>query len=263
MSVFVQDREVKGVNMEAVVFQGVNKEYGHNKIGLENINFSVKSGEFVFIIGRSGAGKSTLLKLISNQINATSGKILINQKNITNITKKERPYLHRQIGIMQNEFGLLDDLNIYDNIMLALRALEVSKKQAKQRVMQIMNTMGIQHIAKHYPCQISQGEVARALLARAMIVNPSILVADEPTANLDPDTSWDIMCLLNDLNQMGVTIIVVSHNIELVSIMKKRVMTLTAGRLVSDKKNAIYNCYDSDAISERRILNERKLRKTV
>lgn len=248
--------------MSAVEFRQVSKIYEYDEIGLENISFSIEKGEFVFIIGRSGAGKSTLIKLMSNQIEPTSGKIFINDIDISAIKNSQKPFFHRQIGIMQPDLDLIEDKTVYENIALSMRALQVPKKIAKQRIEQTLKTMGVANIMNSYPKSISKGETARVMLARAMIKNPSILIADEPTANLDADTAWDIMCLLEDFNRIGVTVIVVSHNRELVSIMRKRVLTFTAGRLVADEKNARYNSYASDIIEERRILNEREGRQT-
>lgn len=243
--------------MDAIVFRNVTKTYDTGDIGVENLSFTVKKGEFAFIIGRSGAGKSTVLKLISVQQQPSSGEISIFGRNLDSITKRELPFLHRQIGIMQTEFGLLDDRTLYANIDLAMKATEQPRRIARERVRRIMKTLGIEHRAQFYPHEVSMGEAARALLARAIVINPSILVADEPTANLDPDSAWDMMCILDELNRFGMTIVVASHNQELVSIMKKHVITLAAGRLVADEKCSVYNTLASDAIEERRVLHER------
>lgn len=244
--------------MDAIVFRNVGKTYNSGDIGVEDLSFTVKKGEFAFVIGRSGAGKSTVLKLISVQDEPSSGEISIFGRNLDSISKRELPFLHRQIGIMQPEFGLLDDRTLYANIDLAMTATEQPRRVARKRVRHIMKLLGIDHRADFYPHEVSMGEAARALLARAIVTNPSILVADEPTANLDPDSAWDMMCMLDELNRFGMTIVVASHNQELVSIMKKHVITLAAGRLAADQKCSVYNAYASDAIEERRVLHERK-----
>lgn len=246
--------------MEAIVFEEVNKIFKRGEVALENVSVRIRKGEFVFLIGRSGAGKSTFLKLVSAQEKLTSGRIWINGREISSLSKRELPYFRRQIGIMQPEFGLLEDRTLFDNVDLALIATEQPRRGAKKRVEKMLRLMGVYERARAYPRQASMGEAARALLARAMVISPSILVADEPTANLDPDTSWDIMCLLDELNRQGVTVVVASHNQELVSIMRKRVVTLSAGCLVADEKNAVYNTRAADAIEERRVLDERKKR---
>lgn len=243
--------------MDVIVFDNVSKKYQGGYVAAENISVKIQKGEFVFVIGRSGAGKSTFLKLINGQVSADAGLITVNGKNVRELSKKDRPYFRRQIGNMQLEYGLLDELNLFDNIDLAMRVTEQPRRQAKKRVTAVMQAMGIYSKAKAYPREVSMGEAARALLARAMVIGPKILLADEPTANLDPDGAYDIMCLLDALNQQGMTVVVASHNQELVSIMRKRVITLSAGRLVADEKNAVYNIRASDVMEERRILNER------
>lgn len=242
---------------QEIVFNQVSKVYKQDGFVLEDVSFSVERGEFLFVIGRSGAGKSTLLKLLSRQLEADRGKIWVRGVEITSLPDRKVPFLRRKIGLMQAEFGLLADLNVYENVELAMRATGQPERLFYKRVMQTLTTVGIHHRAQAFPDEISAGEAARALLARALVVNPGILVADEPTANLDADTAWDLMCLLGELNRLGVTIIVGSHDRELVSIMKKRVLTLSAGRVVADEKKAIYNSLAADRIEERRIRNER------
>lgn len=243
--------------MEAIVFENVNKVFRRGEVAAEDLSIRIRKGEFVFVIGRSGAGKSTFLKLLSGQEEATSGKIWVNGLELSSLTRSQRPYFHRQVGIMQPEFGLLGDRDLFDNVYLAMQATEQPGRKARKKVEHILRLMGIDDRAKFYPHEVSMGEGARALLARAMVIGPSILVADEPTANLDPDASWDLMCLMDELNRQGVTVVVASHNQELVSIMRKRVITLSAGCLVADEKNAVYNVRAADAIEERRVLSER------
>lgn len=243
-----------------IVFKNVEKRYGEGEYALENVSFSVDTGEFVFVIGKSGAGKSTLLKMLSRQLRPTSGQIWVKGTEVTSLADWQVPFLRRQIGLMQAEYGLLPDRNVYENVELAMRATQQPKKLYKKRIAQTLRTMGVLHRALAFPDEISAGEAARVLLARALVVNPGILIADEPTANLDSDRAYDLMCLLGELNRLGVTVIIGSHDRELVSIMKKRVLTLSAGRLIADEKKAVYNYRAFDVIEERRIRNEQQQR---
>ncbi len=243
-----------------IVFKNVSKQYSPGEYALDNVSFSIDKGEFVFIIGRSGAGKSTLIKMISRQETPTEGNIWVKDMEVTAMQDWQTPFLRRKIGLMQPEYGLLRDRTVYENVEIAMRATGQPKNLYKKRVTQTLKTVGVLHRIHAFPDEISAGEAARVLLARALVVDPGILIADEPTANLDPDRAWDMMRLLEDLNRMGVTIVIGSHDKEMVSIMKKRVLTLSAGRLIADEKRAAYNYRAVDAIEERRIRNEQKQR---
>lgn len=186
------------------------------------------------------------------------GEIWVRGTEITKLPERKVPFLRRQIGLMQPEYGLLSDRSVYENVELAMRATGQPKRLFQKRVSQTLNTVGVAHRIEAFPDEISAGETARVLLARALVINPGILIADEPTANLDSDMAWDLICLLDELNRLGVTVIVGSHDKELVSIMKKRVLTLSAGRLIADEKKAVYNYRAFDIIEERRIRNEQK-----
>ncbi|MDL2250252.1 ATP-binding cassette domain-containing protein [Lachnospiraceae bacterium OttesenSCG-928-J05] len=244
--------------MKEIVFENVSKIYDNGGIGLENASFAVEKGEFVFVVGKSGSGKSTLLRLVSAQMPESEGTITVGGVCLSAIPKGKLPLFRRQFGIMERELGLLPDLDVWGNISLAMYATEQPFSRIKKRVTQTMATLGISHCAKQYPNQLSGGEAARVMLARALVINPRILVIDEPTANLDPDASWDMMCLLNELNRMGVTMIVASHSRELVTIMKKRVITLVSGVVVADEKNSIYSSKAMDVFAEKRVYNERR-----
>lgn len=243
--------------MTEILFEEVRKQFTPNVVGVEDASFRIEKGEFVFFTGKSGAGKSTLLKLTSRQLEATSGRIWVRGHEVGDIRREQLPYFYRQFGMMSKELGLLPDRDVYENVKLAMVATAQPKRLIKSRVLATLCTMGILDKAYANPMELSAGQAARVLLARAIVMNPSILVADEPTANLDPSAAWDLMCLLDELNRMGVTIIVASHAHELVSIMKKRVITLVAGRIVADEKRAAYNSIAWDIYEERRILNER------
>lgn len=248
---------------EEIVFSHVNKWYGGDCFALEDVSFSIDKGDFVFIIGKSGAGKSTLLKMLSRQVSADSGQIWIEGEEISSMPKWRIPALRRKIGQMQPEYGLLAHKNVYENIELAMCATEQPRRIFEKRIRQTLRTVGVSHRIWAFPDEISEGEAARVLLARALVVNPKILVADEPTANLDSDSAYDLMRLLEELNRLGVTVIVGSHDRELVSIMRKRVITLSAGRLVADERHAIYNSMAADWMEERRIKNERAKKQRI
>lgn len=248
--------------MKEIELKAINKFYKPDVVALEDFTLTVEQGEFVFVTGRSGSGKSTVLKLLSGQILPSSGEMMIRGKDASVLTKKELPYYRRQFGIMQNDLGLLKDRTVRQNIELAMRATEQPLKLTKRRVEQTMRTMGIAGRADHLPKELSGGEAERALLARALVTDPKILVLDEPTANLDPSAAWDLMCLIDEINRTaGLTVIVASHNRELVSIMKKRVVTLAAGAKVADEKNIIYHTTAGDIFDERRVLREREERR--
>ena len=247
--------------MKEIEMKSVNKFYKSDVVALEDFSLTVEEGEFVFVTGRSGSGKSTFLKLLSGQIFPTSGEMWVRGSNGSALTREQIPYYRRQFGIMQADLGLLKDQTVRQNIELAMRATEQPLKRTKRRVEQTMRVVGIADRAEHYPSELSGGEAARVLLARALVTDPKILVLDEPTANLDPSAAWDLMCLIDEINRKGLTVLVTSHNRELVTIMKKRVVTLAAGVIVADEKNVIYSSTAGDIFDERRVLREREERR--
>lgn len=247
--------------MKEIELKNINKLYKPNIVALEDFSLTIEAGEFVFVTGRSGSGKSTFLKLLSGQIFPTSGEMWVRGDNVSVLTRGQLPYYRRQFGIMQTDLGLLGDRTTRQNIELAMRATEQPLKLTKRRVEQTMRVVGIANRGEHYPKELSGGEAARALLARALVTDPKILVLDEPTANLDPSAAWDLMCLIDEINRKGITVLVASHNRELVTIMKKRVVTLAAGVIVADEKHVIYSSTAGDIFDERRILREREERR--
>lgn len=244
--------------MKEIEFKNVTKIFNENTIGLEKVSFEVEKGEFVFIVGRSGSGKSTLLKLLSGQDAPSSGEIWVGGMDTGTLCVSQRPYFRRQFGIVEQDLGLLNDRTVFQNVSMAMYATEQPFRLIKKRVMQTLSIVGIGHRTGAFPQELSVGEATRVLLARAIVSNPKIMVIDEPTANLDPDASWDLMCLLDELNRLGITMIVASHSRELVTIMKKRVVTLVSGVKVLDQKHAVYNSKAMDIFEEKRILDERK-----
>lgn len=243
--------------MPQIVFEQVTKIFDGEDLVLEDISFSIEKGEFVFLIGKSGVGKSSILKLLSRQETASAGRVLIDGEDIGLLKAKEIPYFRRKLGIMQADMKCLRDRTVYDNILLALRSSGYSPRKSKEKIMETLGSVGMAAKAGVYPQELSVGEEARVLLARALVTEPQILLADEPTANLDADRAWDLMCLLGEVNRKGVTMIVSCHSPELVNIMHKRVLTLVEGMLVSDEKRAGYSSKALDIFEERRI---RKLR---
>lgn len=240
--------------MSFIIFEHVTKKF-RDEIALEDISFEIEKGEFVFIIGKSGAGKSTLLDLILKQQEVTSGKITVGGRRVDIMKRKKIPAHRRKIGFVSPEVGLLKDRSVYDNILLAILATGKTNERERATIMRVLGLVGLAGKFQAYPDELSGGEQARVLLARALSVNPELLIADEPTANLDADSAWDLMQLLAELNYQGMTILVASHARELVTIMKKRCMTLIAGNLVADEKHSIYNPKAIDIFEERRILN--------
>ena len=242
--------------MAEIIFEHVTKSFdGH--IALDDVSFEVEKGEFVFIIGKSGAGKSTLLNLITKQLEVTSGSVSVFDTRLETMKKKEVPFYRRHLGIMSQEVGMLKHMTVYDNILLAIRAAEKNGRRTSQNIARVLGLVGLAGKAYAFPEELSGGEQARMLLARAMATEPDILIADEPTANLDPDSAWDMMLLLTEIHRQGKTLIISSHARELVTVMRKRVITLVAGTVVADEKNAIYNQKAVDIFEERRVLRER------
>lgn len=243
--------------MAQIIFEHVTKKF-RKKAVLKDISFEIEKGEFVFIIGKSGAGKSTLLDLIMKQEEVTSGKITVEGRRVDTMKRNRIPAHRRRLGIVSASVGLLNDRSVYDNIQFAMLATGNADRNMRARIMKLLGLVGLAEKYQAYPLELSGGEQARILLARALSVRPEILIADEPTANLDPDSAWDLMQLLEELNYQGMTIVVASHARELVTIMKRRCITLVAGCLVADEKRSIYNPKAIDIFEERRILQEGK-----
>ena len=223
-----------------IQFKNVSKIYENGTKALSNINISIGRGEFVFLVGASGAGKSTAIKLILKEIEPSKGTIIVDRKDITKLRKKEIPYYRRNIGVVFQDFRLLPDKTIYENVAFAMEIVEAREKDIKKRVPSILAMVGLADNANSYPHQLSGGEQQRATLARAMVNNPSILVADEPTGNLDPDTAIDIMRIINMINHRGTTVIMATHASEIVNAMKKRVITFKKGVVIRDQEKGGY-----------------------
>ncbi|MDD6489707.1 MAG: cell division ATP-binding protein FtsE [Clostridia bacterium] len=214
----------------------VSKVYPNGTVALKNISLDIGQGEFVFIVGNSGAGKSTFLKLLIHEESATSGEIVVNGHNLMKIKKRRVPYLRRTMGIVFQDFRLIDKMNVYDNIAFAMRAIGTPEKAIKKRVQYVLGLVGLENKEKHRPNELSGGEQQRVSLARALVNNPEMIIADEPTGNIDPKLSHDIINLLSEINKRGTTVIIVTHEHDLVREFGGRVINITDGEVIEDKK---------------------------
>ena len=217
-----------------IEFRNVSKVYNNGTEALHNINLKIEKGEFVFIVGSSGAGKSTFLKLITCEERPNEGQVLIDGQDISHIRKGKIPYVRRKMGLVFQDFRLIDHMTVYDNVAFAMRVVGASPKAIKKRVPYILGLVGLQHKAKHYPTEMSGGERQRVGLARALVNNPSMIIADEPTGNIDPALSYEIVDLLSAINERGTTVLMVTHEHSLVKHFHKRIIQIHSGEIVAD-----------------------------
>ena len=224
-----------------IKLEHVSKSYSAGIPALNDVNLEIEDGEFVFIVGDSGSGKSTLIKLLLKELEPTEGTITVNGKELKKIKKKQVPRYRRKVGVVFQDFRLLKDRNVYDNIAFAQKVIGESNIQIKKKVPKMLSMVGLAAKYKSYPKELSGGEQQRVAIARALINEPAILLADEPTGNLDNNNAWEIMKLLEEINNKGTTVIVVTHNMEIVKVMKKRVITVKKGNIVSDSKQEEYD----------------------
>ena len=225
---------------EIIVLENVSKAYSTGAPALDKVNIKIEKGEFVFIVGDSGSGKSTLIKLLLRELVATEGSIRVMGYDLNRIKHRHIPKFRRNLGVVFQDFRLLKEWNVYENVAFAQRIVEVPMKQIRRNVPSILATVGLAGKYKAKPRQLSGGEQQRVALARALINKPTILWADEPTGNLDPKNSWEIMHLLEEINENGTTVIVVTHSKEIVNEMKKRVITMRKGVVISDEVEGGY-----------------------
>ena len=224
-----------------ITLEGVTKSYNpKGQPALNNISLHINRGEFVFIVGNSGSGKSTLIKLLLKELEATSGKIMVNGYEVNKLRRRKIPKFRRGIGCVFQDFRLLPDRNVYENVAFAQRVIERPNRVIKKRVPEILTLVGLAAKYKSLPDELSGGEQQRVALARALVNRPNLLLADEPTGNLDPTNSIEIMRLLEEINERGTTVLVVTHNREIVNEMKKRVITLKNGVIISDEQEGGY-----------------------
>ncbi|MDE6312460.1 MAG: cell division ATP-binding protein FtsE [Lachnospiraceae bacterium] len=218
----------------------VSKSYASGQPALNGVNLHIEPGEFVFVVGNSGSGKSTLIKLLLKELEPTEGTITVNGTDLSTLKHRNVPKYRRNIGVVFQDFRLLKDRDVYENIAFAQRIIQVPNKDIKKRVPKMLSMVGLAEKYKSFPKELSGGEQQRVALARALVNQPDILLADEPTGNLDPKNSWDIMKLLAQVNKNGTTVLVVTHNREIVDAMQKRVVTMQKGVIVSDEEEGGY-----------------------
>ncbi len=219
-----------------IKLQNITKSFPTGSTALDDITFSIDKGEFVFVVGPSGSGKTTLFRLITREMTPTSGSIHIGEWDIVNLAKKHIPHLRKSIGVIFQDLKLLRDRTIFENILLPLEVGHADEEKAKKRIEEILEQVGILDHKDKFPIQLSGGELQRAAIARALAFSPEIILADEPTGNLDTTTSWEIVKLLQDINKSGTTVIMATHNTDIVNSLLKRVIVLEKGKIVDDKK---------------------------
>ena len=225
-----------------IEFTDVVKSYGHGTPALNGVNMSIDDGEFCFLVGPSGSGKSTIIKLISGELRPTSGTVHVNGYNLERIRKREIPYLRRTTGVVFQDFRLISKMSVYDNVAFAMRVIGAREREIRDRVPYVLELVGLKGKEGSFPDQLSGGEQQRLAIARALVNNPSTIIADEPTGNLDPARSFEIMSLLQEINNLGTTILVVTHEKDLVQLFSKRVIVIDDGIVVSDGEGY----YDED-----------------
>lgn len=221
-------------------FKNVSKMYENNVKALSNVNINIETGEFVFLVGPSGSGKSTFIRMLLKEVEPTNGEITVGKTKLNKLTRKDIPYYRRKVGMVFQDFKLISDLNVYENVAFAMKVVEASPKDIRRRVPMVLSLVGLSHKYKMFPNELSGGEQQRVSLARAIVNNPTVLIADEPTGNLDPETAKEIMGLLDDINKAGTTILMATHAKDIVDNMKKRVIAIEAGEIVRDEKRGTY-----------------------
>lgn len=218
----------------------VSKVYPGGSVALQNVDIHIEPGEFVFVVGPSGAGKSTFIKMLFREVLPTTGSIFVNGVDILLLTPKEIPYMRRQLGIIFQDYRLLPDRTVYENVAFAMEVIETPRRKIKRRVLNVLDLVGLRHRADAYPNELSGGEQQRIAIARAIVNDPIMVIADEPTGNLDPETSWDIMEIFKEINAEGTTIVMATHDKEIVDAMGKRVIAIEDGNIVRDEASGVY-----------------------
>ena len=219
----------------------VYKEYDNGTKALKGVSVRIDDGEFVFLVGPSGSGKSTLIKLITAEIAPTEGRVMVNGFNLNSITPRQVPHMRRTLGVIFQDFRLIEKKTVYENLAFAMRAIGASNRELRRRIPYVLQLVGLDQKGDRYPGQLSGGEQQRVAIARALVNNPSMIIADEPTGNLDPQRSLEIMMLLERINELGTTVLVVTHEKNLVNRFAKRVVAIENGRIISDETGGYYN----------------------
>lgn len=223
-----------------IKLSNINKTYDNDVIALRNVNLTIEKGDFAFLVGPSGAGKSTLIKLLFKEIEPTGGRIFLNEEDVTKLKRREIPYYRRKIGMVFQDFRLIPTLNVYENVAFALRVIQASSRDIKRKVPTALALVGLSSKFKSFPHELSGGEQQRVSLARAIVNNPALLIADEPTGNLDPETAMGIMETVKDINKAGTTILMATHAKDIVDSLKKRVIAIEKGTVVRDEARGSY-----------------------
>jgi cell division transport system ATP-binding protein len=227
-----------------IEMKDVYKQYNNGVMAANGFNVHIKQGEFVYVVGPSGAGKSTFIKMMYREERPSKGDIIVNGINLAKLKNSRVPYLRRNVGVVFQDFKLLPSLTIYENIAFALEVIEEHPKQIKKRVMEVLDLVGLKHKARMLPNELSGGEQQRVSIARSIGNTPKLVIADEPTGNLDPETSWDIMNIFEEISNRGTTVIMATHNREIVNTIKHRVIAIENGRIVRDEQRGDYG-YES------------------
>ena len=223
-----------------IEFRHVSKVYNKNVKALTNVNINIDKGEFVFLVGPSGAGKSTFIKMLLKEVEPSTGNIVMGNEDLSKIKRRQIPYHRRKIGMVFQDFRLIPTLNVYENVAFAMRVVGASPKEIRKRVPMVLSLVGLSNKYKMFPTELSGGEQQRVSIARAIVNNPKVLIADEPTGNLDPETAKEIMELIDDINKAGTTVVMATHAKEIVNSMKKRVIAIDKGEVVSDVQKGGY-----------------------
>ncbi|MFY4775035.1 cell division ATP-binding protein FtsE [Metabacillus sp. RGM 3146] len=227
-----------------IEMEEVYKTYPNGVLAINGINIKINQGEFVYVVGPSGAGKSTFIKMMYREERPTKGKILIDGVNLAKLKESKVPYLRRGIGVVFQDFKLLSKLTVFENVAFALEVIGENQKNIKKRVLDVLDLVQLKHKARSFPDELSGGEQQRVSLARSIVNNPGVVIADEPTGNLDPDTSWEIMNIFEEINNRGTTIVMATHNREIVNAITKRVIAIEDGKIVRDEARGEYGLYD-------------------
>jgi len=224
-----------------IQFTDVTKSYTEGNTALNGVSLQIEDGEFVFLVGPSGSGKSTIMKVITGELKPTSGQVHVNGYNLEHIRKRDIPYMRRTLGVVFQDFRLIDKMTVYDNVAYAMRVIGAKETEIKERVPYVLDLVGLTGKERRHPNEMSGGEQQRLAIARALVNNPSTIIADEPTGNLDPARSFELMSLLQEINNLGTTVLVVTHEQELVERFDKRVIAIDEGVVISDGMDGYYS----------------------
>lgn len=223
-----------------LIMNDVSKVYPSGSVALQDVNVHIEPGEFVFVVGPSGAGKSTFIKMLFREVLPTTGSIFVNGMDILALSPKEIPFMRRQLGIIFQDYRLLPDRTVFENVAFAMQVIEAPHRKIRRQVNNVLDLVGLRHRSNAYPNELSGGEQQRIAIARAIVNDPVFVIADEPTGNLDPETSWDIMEIFKEINSAGTTIVMATHDKDVVDAMGKRVIAIEQGRIVRDEKEGAY-----------------------